>query len=209
MAIIELIFPRLKKDPDLIKEALSKVPGLARSAFKDAGVQRGLRGFIDSENGKDVTADLKELVILEWLSASDFTAFVQSQAFITYMGHMKPYADGPPEIDLFETNTGSPLFGSREFLEIILVRPKDSSNDEDVEDILEKVRSSLEKANDSETIYGASVNLPQRMATIIRAFESRKEREAAKQSQQELLSEVGKLADLTRLDAEVKTLPIH
>ncbi|KAI0884228.1 uncharacterized protein GGS22DRAFT_189359 [Annulohypoxylon maeteangense] len=208
MAVIELVFPKLKKDPELIKQALSKVPGLARAAFKEAGVQRGLRGFIDSENGKDVTSELRELVILEWLSASDFTTFIESSAFVSYMEHMKPYADGPPELDLFETNIGSPLFGPREFLEIILVRPKNVTSLEDVETILKKVKSSLEEANDSETIYGASVNLSEQVATIIRTFASREEREAAKNSQQELLSEIGKLAVVTRLNAEVKQLPI-
>ncbi|XDG02336.1 hypothetical protein ABKA04_001951 [Annulohypoxylon sp. FPYF3050] len=199
MAIIELIFPQLTKDPVLVKEASEKIPPVALRVFKQAGVIRASRGIIDLENGKDITADVKELVILEWKDAADFHAFVKSKEFADYMVLMKPYAIGPPELNLFEANASSPIFAGRDFLEILLIRP---NKEEDIEAIVTTVKSSLEKAGETDTIYGTTTNLPKKVATIIRAFSSAEERAAAKQSHEELTNELGKLANLTLLYSE-------
>ncbi|KAI2466730.1 hypothetical protein F4781DRAFT_434134 [Annulohypoxylon bovei var. microspora] len=207
MAIIEIVFPQLKKDPESLKEALTKL-SVALATFKEGGVQRGLQGFIDSENGVDVSADAREVLILEWPSEATFHAFIKSPGFGNFMAQLKPFVNGPPELNLFETNAASYLFGARPFLEILLIRPKNTSNDEDVETILKKVQSSLEKVNDSDSVYGSSLNLPKKIATVIRVFTSKAERDAAKLSPQEISNEVGSLADITRLVAEVKVLPL-
>lgn len=199
MAIVELVFPKLTKDPVLLKEAFEKIPSVALQVFKKAGVVRASRGMIDLENGKDVTADVKELVILEWKDAADFHTFVKSKDFADYMVLMKPYSTGPPELDLFEANASSPIFTGRDFLEVLLIRP---NKEEDIEAVVATVKSSLEKAGETDTIYGTTTNLPKKVATVIRAFSSAEERAAAKQSHEELTNELGKLANLTLLYSE-------
>ncbi|KAI1093927.1 hypothetical protein F5B19DRAFT_447971 [Rostrohypoxylon terebratum] len=199
MAIVEFVFPQITKDPVLLKEASEKAPSLAFQAFTKAGVIRASQGMINLENGKDVTADVKELVVLEWKDAADFHAFVKSKEFADYMVLMKPYMTGPPELDLFETNTSSSLFTGRNFLEILLIRP---NKEEDIEAIETTVKSSLEKAGETDTIYGTSTNLPKKVTTVIRSFSSADERAAAKQSHEGLVNELSKLANVTLLYSE-------
>lgn len=79
MAIVELVFPKLTKDPVLLKEAFEKIPSVALQVFKKAGVVRASRGMIDLENGKDVTADVKELVIL----GKETTTYTSNQTLLT------------------------------------------------------------------------------------------------------------------------------
>ncbi|KAI1102523.1 hypothetical protein F4804DRAFT_262963 [Jackrogersella minutella] len=210
MAVIELVFPQLKSDPDSLKQALSKLP-IAFEAFKDGGVKRGLQGFISTENGKDVSGDHREVLVLEWPQESTFYEFIKSPSFANFMGHLKPFVNGPPELDLFETNDGSPLFSARPVLEILIIRPKSASTDEDLQTILKKVQTSLEKSDDFEAVYGSSTNLPKKIATIVRVFASKEEREAAKStsSRQEILNELSSLAEVTELVAEpIKQLPL-
>lgn len=82
---------------------------------------------------------------------------------------MKPYSTGPPELDLFEANASSPIFTGRDFLEVLLIRP---NKEEDIEAVVATVKSSLEKAGETDTIYGTTTNLPKKVATVIRAFSS-------------------------------------
>lgn len=63
MAIIEVVFPQLKKDADSVKAALEKLP-VAHRAFREGGATRGSQGFMVSENGKDTTSDFREVVML-------------------------------------------------------------------------------------------------------------------------------------------------
>lgn len=84
------------------------------------------------------------------------------------MAAIKPYATGPPQLNLFETNDGSHLFSSG-ILEVLLISPKSA---EDVRAILNKVQLSLDKANDSISVYGSSLNLPEKKIAIMRVFTS-------------------------------------
>ncbi|KAI2641410.1 hypothetical protein GGS26DRAFT_535592 [Hypomontagnella submonticulosa] len=207
MAIIELVFPQLKKDPESVKGSLEKLP-IAFKAFQDGGVIRGLSGFVTTENGKDVTADSRELIVLEWPEAAAFYKFIESPGFANFAAEMMPFSAGPPELNLFETNPGTHLFGSNPVLEILLVKPTGSS-DEDAQAVLKKVQSALATTNDSEAVYGTSLNLPQKKITVLKVVANKADLDAAKnaKSRQEIQKEVGSTAEVTQLVADVKLMP--
>ncbi|KAI1083662.1 hypothetical protein F5B20DRAFT_527932 [Whalleya microplaca] len=207
MAIIEVVFPQLKSDPESKKSLPEKLPIVVKS-FQDGGVLRGVRGFLVSEDGKDVSADYREVVVLEWASTSDFHAFVASPTFANMQAAIKPISNGPPELNVFETNDGSQLFGTHPVLEILRIRPKGASIDEHVQTILKKLQTKLH--NDSEAVYGSSVNLPQKEVAVIKVFENKASLDAANNasSRQELLKEIGDLAEVTRLVADIQQIPI-
>ncbi|OTA67159.1 hypothetical protein K449DRAFT_462117 [Hypoxylon sp. EC38] len=209
MAIIEVVFPQLKNDPETIKEATTKFP-IVFKAFKEAGVLRGLQGFVGSDNGKDVSSDAREVLVLEWPNESAFRDFVKSPGYATAMGALKPFVTGPSELNLFETNDGAHLLGVGPVLEILLVQPKNASSDEDAKSILKKIQSSLEKTNAPTAVYGSTLNLPEKKIGILRGFASKAEAESAKNtaSLQEIIAEISSVADVTQLVAEVKQIPL-
>ncbi|KAI0834753.1 hypothetical protein F5Y06DRAFT_151208 [Hypoxylon sp. FL0890] len=208
MAIVEVVFPKLKKDSETVKEATGQFPIIFK-AFKEAGVLRILQGFIGSEDGKDVSSDFRGVLLIEWANASAFNEFIKSPGFESLKDALKPFVTGPSELNLFETNDGAHLLGAGPVLEILLVRPKNASSDEDVKSILKKVQSSLEKSNASTAIYGSTLNLPEKKIGILRGFASKAELEDAKNTslRQEILTEIGDVAEVTQLVAEVKQIP--
>lgn len=72
-------------------------------------------------------------------------------------------------MNVFETNPGAHLFDGRPLLDILLISPKNASDDE-AQAILKKVQSTLEKISDTEGVYGSSLNLPQKKIAIVRAI---------------------------------------
>ncbi|KAK6951705.1 hypothetical protein Daesc_006228 [Daldinia eschscholtzii] len=207
MAVIELIFPKIKNDPESIKGAQETIP-IAFKVLKEGGVLRGVAGVIISENGKDTTGEFKEFISLEWPELSYFYKFVESPGYAEYKAAATPFASGPPDLNVFETNPGAHLFAGRPLLDILLIKPKNPS-DEEAQNILKKVQSTLEKLNDTEAVYGSSLNLPQKKITIVRAIADKAELDAAKNAtaRQEILKEIGDLAEVTQLVADVKVMP--
>ncbi|KAI8966189.1 hypothetical protein F5Y11DRAFT_310690 [Daldinia sp. FL1419] len=207
MAIIELIFPKVKNDPESIKGAQETLP-VAFKALKDGGVLRGVAGVVISENGKDTTGEFREFLTLEWPEVSYFYKFVESPGYAEYKAAAKTFSSGPPDLNVFETNPGSHLFDGRPILDILLVSPKNAS-DEEAQTIVKKVQSTLEKINDTEGVYGSSLNLPQKKIAIVRAIADKAELDAAKNAtaRQEILKEIGGLAEVTQLVADVKVMP--
>jgi len=64
MAITEFLFPALKNDEASI-EALTRIAPMFRKKLThpNPGFLSGFRGFIATENGKDVRGDFREIVI--------------------------------------------------------------------------------------------------------------------------------------------------
>ncbi|KAI1411893.1 hypothetical protein F5Y13DRAFT_52209 [Hypoxylon sp. FL1857] len=210
MPFIEVVFPQLKKDPEVIKEAAEKIPTIAFKAFRDGGVLRALQGFVGTENGKDVTADYKEVIVLEWPRESAFHEFVKSPGYQTLMTTLAPLSTGPAELNLFETNEGAHLLGGGPVLEILLISPKKALSDEEAKSVLSKIQSSVVKNNASGAVYGSSLNLPEKKFSILRAFASKAELEDAKNTslRQEVLAELSDVAEVTQLVADVKGGPL-
>ncbi|KAI1464521.1 uncharacterized protein F4812DRAFT_462579 [Daldinia caldariorum] len=207
MAVIELIFPKIKNDPESIKGAQETIP-LAFKALKEAGVLRGVAGAVISENGKDTTGEFREFLSIEWPEASYFYKFVQSASYEEYKAAATPFAAGPPDLNVFETNPGSHIFDGRPILDILLIKPKNPS-DEEAEAVLKKVQATLEKLNDTEGVYGSTVNLPEKKITVVRAIADKAELDAAKNAsaREEIVKAIGDLAEVTQLVADVKVMP--
>ncbi|KAI1777237.1 hypothetical protein F4818DRAFT_341542 [Hypoxylon cercidicola] len=205
MAIIEVVFPQLKNEPESVKAALEQLPAGVK-AFKEGGALRLAQGFLSSENGKDVTSDSRETLLLEWPTESSFHEFINSPAFANFKAAVKPYSTGPPQLSLFETNAGTHLFGTHT-IGLLLVSPKDESN---VPAILEKIESGVEKAGDSGVVFGSSLNLPQKKIAIFRVFGSKEDLQDPKNvaSMQAIRKDLGELADITQFVTDVKSVPM-
>ncbi|KAI1374710.1 hypothetical protein F4677DRAFT_424517 [Hypoxylon crocopeplum] len=209
MAIIEIVFPQLKKDLESINGAKEKQP-MALKTFRDAGVLGGMQGFMASVNGEDVTSDLREVLLLEWPTASVFHEFIESSTFANFIEEIKPFAEGPPQLNLFETNAGLPLLNSRPVLEILLMSPRNTVSEANILAILDKAQVDVGRADESQALYGSSLNLPQKKIALLRTFESREEQHAAKSapSHHGIMKELSSLAELTQLVAEIKQIPV-
>ncbi|KAI6081677.1 hypothetical protein F4821DRAFT_23312 [Hypoxylon rubiginosum] len=205
MAIIEVIFPQIKNDAESVKGALEQMP-VGVKAFKEAGALRLAQGFLSGENGKDVSAESREIVLLEWQTEAAFNDFINSGAFASFKAAVKPYSTGPPQLNLFETNEGAHLFGNQT-IGLLLITPKDPAN---VSTIVGKIQSGLEKAAESGVVFGTSLNLPQKKIAIFRTFASQEELKSAKNagSMQAIRADLGELAEITQLVTDVKSVPL-
>jgi hypothetical protein len=75
MPFIELVWPHLIKDAELISEVENKIPTIIE-LFKKAGALRGVRGFLFSEDGNDVKADFREILLLGKILNSSVPLYV-------------------------------------------------------------------------------------------------------------------------------------
>ncbi|CAJ2503427.1 Uu.00g108210.m01.CDS01 [Anthostomella pinea] len=210
MAIIELAYPQLKKDAELIRAAEPEMIPLILKALQEAGAVNGLRGFIHSEDGRDVTTDVREVLLLEWPSASKFRDFLTSPLYLEFAERIKSVSDGPPIFKLHETSDSSKLFGSDTILEVLEIRPNERVTEEDVQGILHTVQSGFEKLNSPKAVYGSSLNLDKKEVVVIGVFANDAELDAAQvaSSRPEMLAHVGGSAMVTRLIAHVGRVPL-
>ncbi|OTB07875.1 hypothetical protein M426DRAFT_317776 [Hypoxylon sp. CI-4A] len=196
MAFIEIVFARLKNDPKLLKDAGNAMP-LAFKAFRAAGALRTSQGTVVSENGQP-WSDPSKVFVLEWPSEPAFHGLFTSAEYAAFGGAFKPSAGGPPNIVLYETNAGIEKWGSRSVLEVLQLSPKNKADG--VEGILGKVKAILTKNNDSEAIYGSSLNVPEKKAVVVRIFSDKQEVESEKNAstRKEIIAQIGDVADVTQ-----------
>lgn len=64
MAIVELVFPHFKKDPEVAQKLADDYVPLIVKSLKEAGIIGGFRGMITTEDGKDVNSDFREILML-------------------------------------------------------------------------------------------------------------------------------------------------
>jgi hypothetical protein len=64
MAIVELIFPLVKKDPAILEELEKDWPTLSRGlTHPNPGILRAFRGWVVTENGEDVRDAYREFLL--------------------------------------------------------------------------------------------------------------------------------------------------
>ncbi|KAI1502010.1 hypothetical protein F5X99DRAFT_408422 [Biscogniauxia marginata] len=208
MAIIEFAFFQIKPDAETVKRAdQSVIPGFAED-LKAGGALNGLRGWIESEDGRDVTSEFRELLVVEWPSVAAFQEFIKSAAYAKFQGVFKPLVAGPPALKLVEAGDVSNYFSADPVLEILEIRTRNTLDD--VQDVLDKIRSVIGKNANHKAVYGSSLNLDRKEILIARLFTSQDElsTEAAGESRRELLATIGQLAEVTQLVVKVERLSI-
>ncbi|KAI0912155.1 hypothetical protein F4824DRAFT_496600 [Ustulina deusta] len=212
MPILEIAQPKLKRDPALIQELREKVvPGLLVSLAK-AGAVNALVGFFETENGRDVKEEWRQILVFEWPAVQNFKDFVASAGYLEFGGKMKQrYADGPAELKLFEVGDGvSSLFGSDTVLEYLVIKPKDAS-EASVQNVLQQLQSRLPQFGTAKVVVGGSSNLETREIALVGLYASDAELDTAKAStaRQQLLADIVNTADVTSLVAHVqRVLPL-
>ncbi|KAI0437342.1 hypothetical protein F4803DRAFT_539284 [Xylaria telfairii] len=209
MTVLEIALPNLKKDPVLIREGMKGlIPSLVTN-LKKSGLLNGMQGFFATEDGRDISDECKEVLLLEWPTTQHFQDFIASPGFLAFAGEVKEkYAVGPPELKLFEVGSEvSSLFGSETILEYIIVKVKDDS-EAGVQSVLQKLQSGLSQLGTSKVAVRKSSNLPTQEIAIVSLYASDAELETAKAStaRQQLLADVANAADLTSLVAHVKNV---
>ncbi|CAJ2511911.1 Uu.00g075360.m01.CDS01 [Anthostomella pinea] len=210
MAIIELVYPQFKSEGNILQTIEEEFFPIAVKTLHDGGVIDGIRGFIVSYNGIDVTSDVREVLVLEWPTEEKFTLFVKTEAFARFQAAMKPFVKGPPVLKLFETNEASKLFGSAPVLEILEIAPKETTDGEKARDVLQKVLDDMKKTKAAGAVYGTSLNLDQKQVVIVELFTDTAALQAAQEtaSRREFLESIHGLASVTQLVAKVEKMPL-
>ncbi|KAI0869127.1 hypothetical protein GGS24DRAFT_174237 [Hypoxylon argillaceum] len=206
MAVFEIVLPKLKKDVALIAEVEANILPAFRVKLQEAGVLNGLRGFLVTEDGRDVRQDFREILLLEWPHAQKFKDFVASSAFLEFASSLKDLVYGPPELKLFDASGDiSSLFGTETTLEYLVVKPKDAS-EASVQRLLQKLQADLPQLSSSKAAVANSSNLDTREIAIVSLYASDAELDIAKASasRQQLLAGIANTADVTSLVAHVK-----
>ncbi|KAI0487202.1 hypothetical protein F4859DRAFT_245964 [Xylaria cf. heliscus] len=209
MTVLEIALPNLKRDPVLLEEAVKTlVPSFVKN-LQEAGVLNTLRGFFETENGRDIRDEFREILLLEWPTSQHFKDFVASPGYLEFSRKMgEKYAAGPPELKLFDTGSDvSSLFGSKtkSVLEYIVVKPKDGS-EAGVQSVLQRLQSGLPQVGSSRAVARKSSNLATQEIALLILYGSDAEFETAKAStaQQQFLADIANIADLTSLVTHVE-----
>ncbi|KAI5921780.1 hypothetical protein F4810DRAFT_712207 [Camillea tinctor] len=203
MAIVEFVYPKLK--PEVAKKAEEEVIPVAINEFKNVGVLNGLRGWVETEDGRDVSADMREVLVLQWPSTSTFHEFVKSDGYFKFQSLLKPLATGPPTLKLYDANDVSQFFSSEPVLEVLEIQPKG----DDAEGALQKIQAIAEKITDPKVVAGTTSNLDKKEFVIARLFEDKSELQtkAAGATRRELLASISEVAEVTQLVAKVVRIP--
>ncbi|KAI0149609.1 hypothetical protein GGR57DRAFT_504787 [Xylariaceae sp. FL1272] len=205
MSVFEIALPKLTPDAELIK-TVEKDVRIVINLLKASPARNGLRGWIVSENGRDVKADFREILVLEWPEIQDFHNFVASDGFQGFIGLLKSkgLVQGPTELKIFDAENPSQLFASHPVLEYLVIKPRNTSNATG-EDVLHQLKSQLAILGSSKAVVGSSTNLEPKEIAAVGLYTSDAELEKAQGSsaRQALLQDIGKAADVTTIVAHV------
>ncbi|KAI1739082.1 hypothetical protein F4680DRAFT_422798 [Xylaria scruposa] len=214
MTILEIALPKLKSDPALIEELKTLAPPFVANLQK-AGVMNGLRGFFETENGRDIRNEFREILLLQWPTAQHFQDFVVSPGYLEFAGKLKEkFAAGPAELKLFESGSEvSQLFAgvgaeAETVVEYVMVKPKEEAG---VDGVLQKLQSGLSQLGSAKAAVRKSSNLATQEIALVSLYASDAEFETAKASEarKQLLADIASTADLTSLVAHVrKVIPL-
>ncbi|KAI1809278.1 hypothetical protein GGS20DRAFT_324876 [Poronia punctata] len=203
MTILEIALPNLKKDTAVVKQAVEEVIPVLKPLFIQHGVLANLRGFIETEDGKDVRDQFREILLLEWPTTEHFQSLIQSSGFHGAMDIVKKYANGPPHLKLFEvTESLAAIFPEKAVAEYLMIKPKDEASKDR---ILEKLRPGLASLGTARATVGPSANLDPVEIAVLGLYEDQAELDAAKKSseRQSLLADISVEATVTSLVAPV------
>ncbi|KAI0105708.1 hypothetical protein GGR51DRAFT_518859 [Nemania sp. FL0031] len=207
MTVLEIALPNLVKDGALVTEALETLVPPFVVNLQKGGVKNGLRGFFETQDGKDIRDQYREVLLLEWPSVQHFKDFIASPPFVQFADKLKEkYLAGPPELKMLSVDGEvSQLYGGEPILEYIAVKPNDAS-EESVKKLLQQLQSSIGDLGTSKVAFGGSVNLDVQEIAILSVYASEAEHEAAKTSasRQQLLATLKSAATVTSLVGHVK-----
>ncbi|KAK5627060.1 hypothetical protein RRF57_002775 [Xylaria bambusicola] len=195
---------KAQKGPTVVKYVGEHLALEFSAKLQHAGVLNGSRGFLVTENGRDISDEYREVIFLEWPSPQHLRDFVASPELLEHRVKMKPYVDGPTDVKLFNIDSDdiSSFFAVDALVEYLVVKPRDTS-EAGVQSVSQYLQSELGSAK---AMVGSSSNLETREIAVVSIFASDSDLNTARASaaRQQLLTELAKTASTTSLVAHVK-----
>ncbi|KAJ5156814.1 hypothetical protein N7492_009617 [Penicillium capsulatum] len=204
MAITELIFPSIKTDPKSLEEIETNWPTFSSLLIDpNPGLLHAFRGWVVSEEDKDVTKDFKEFLLFEWKEEAAFHSFVTGQQFATFASTVRHLLNGPPTLQLFDTNVSPKDIGLAPVMEVIRVpiqSPEAAGTAVKVWKTISQVV--MEEGSKNHVLHGTSTNLENSLFVGIVGWASPEE------SFQSGLNMLSTLGDASRVAVEVSALDL-
>ncbi|KAB8261707.1 hypothetical protein BDV32DRAFT_121292 [Aspergillus pseudonomiae] len=209
MAITELIFPAIKTDPDSLREIEQDWPIISkRLTHPNPGLLNAYRGFLLTENGKDVRNAHREFLLFEWVKAECFHAFIKSDQFGSFATSIKHLVNGPPMLQLFETNISPRKAASASVVEIIRLSISTPENVEISTQAWERISRFL--SGKASITYGPSSNLENDVVAGIIGWHDTETRSQAIQDSEytEALNILQSLGDVNRITVDIAAMEL-
>ncbi|KAJ5923559.1 hypothetical protein N7454_008804 [Penicillium verhagenii] len=161
MAITELIFPSLIPTKEVIEEVERDWPIIKKSLIEpNPGLLSAFRGWVLSEDGKDVRDQYREVVIFEWIEEAAFHAFLTSDQLASFAKSIRHLVNGPSKMLLFETNSSPKESSVAPVVEIFRLEVTSSENTQAALKAWEVLSQALSsKGKLVPVTYGKSLNL--------------------------------------------------
>ncbi|KAB8204169.1 hypothetical protein BDV34DRAFT_226730 [Aspergillus parasiticus] len=210
MAVTELIFPQIKTDPDSLREIEQDWPIISkRLTHPNPGLLNAYRGFLLTENGVDVRNAHREFLLFEWVKAEDFQAFIKSDQFGNFAASIKHLVNGPPMLQLFETNISPREVASASVVEIIRLSISNPENAETSTQTWERISRFLSGKKASVT-YGTSSNLENEVVAGIIGWNSPETRSQVIQETEyiEAFNSLQSLGDVNQITVDVAAMEL-
>ncbi|KAJ5119058.1 hypothetical protein N7448_010766 [Penicillium atrosanguineum] len=211
MAITEFLFPALKNDKASV-EMITRIAPIFRKKLThpNPGFLQGFRGFVVTENGKDVREDFREIVIFEWDKMDSFHHFVKSDQLKDAVSSIKHLMNGPPTLQLFDTNVGPKDAASSPIVEIIQARISKPDHIDASLKAWEKLSGHVAERQTTVT-YGKSLNLENYVVAGIIGWQGLKEYSEGSQDERflEALDSLKSLGEISRITVEVEAIELE
>ncbi|CAL5865834.1 uncharacterized protein PFLUO_LOCUS40 [Penicillium psychrofluorescens] len=209
MPITEFLFPALKNDKASI-EAIARIAPIFRKklTYPNPGFLSGFRGFIVTENEKDVRDDFREIVIFEWDRMDSFHSFLKSVQFKDAVSSIKHLMDGPATLQLFDMNVGPRDAASSPIVEIIRTSISKSENVDASLKAWEKLSGHL--GHQTSVTYGKSSNLENDVVAGMIGWQGLIESSEGSQQESflEALDSLRSFGEMSRITIDIEALEL-
>ncbi|KAJ5267565.1 hypothetical protein N7478_010373 [Penicillium angulare] len=213
MAITELIFPTIKPIKEVVDEVEENWPTMSKALIHpNPGLLSAFRGWVVSENDKDVRDQYREVLIFEWVEEASFYSFIASAQFASFVGMIKRFIQGPPILQLYNTDLSPKNVAVAPVVEIIRLIISDSEKVKEAQESW-KVFSGEGATNGQvapTVVSGHSLNLEGNVVVGMLGWASTEARETGLKDKafETALESLSLLGDLSRIIVEVDPMEL-
>ncbi|KAJ8067708.1 hypothetical protein OCU04_003313 [Sclerotinia nivalis] len=207
MPFTELVIPPLIQSDEARDASTNTVfPTLASILTSVPGFILSASGHIITENNVTVPeSNFHPVLGIEWKDPKYFHEFVQSKEFQAFLPAIKPYLSGPPDPELYETDTSPRDILASPIIDVFRINIRDDPTKETAaKTAWEEWVKALGDAN---FLSGVSVNLPERLFIGMIGWSGVQERERSLEKTAHLKEVLEKSNDVQSLVVQLSTAP--
>ncbi|MCJ1443523.1 MAG: hypothetical protein MMC23_004021 [Stictis urceolatum] len=208
MTALQIAFPHVKKSQANVDDIERQWrPVFSILITPNPGLLRLFRGWIVSENGKDVKQDFKEIIFFEWNDMQTALRCLQLEQFKKFVATIEDWIDAPATVQYHKMSAGVEEFGKAGVPEVVQVVVRNEDDVVKADSAWAQIAGAVGGAA-AEPVYGKSINLEEDVFTGLLGWSSFEARSGIvdEPTFKDGLADLKSIGDVTQMIAQLEEM---